>query len=153
MSELIVIDGNLLEVDTQYIAHQCNCVTPHGKGLSAALFCCYPWADTYSRRPQPSQPGTIEVFGDGHAQRFVINMYAQYGPGKPRRHDDTAQMRLQWFADCLRQIGSLPGLREVAFPYLIGCGLAGGNGDDYYAALNEWAETGPCERVLLVRKE
>jgi O-acetyl-ADP-ribose deacetylase (regulator of RNase III) len=152
MGELIEISGDLLESNVQYIAHQCNCVTNYGKGLSATLFRRFPWADTYSNRCEPSKPGTIEVFGNGNAQRFVINMYAQYNPGKPRGPHDTAQIRRQWFADCLEQINSLPELREVAFPYLIGCGLAGGDWSMYSQMLNDWAKASSLKRVFLIRK-
>lgn len=153
MSNITEVSGDLLEMDTQYIAHQCNCVTTQGKGLSASLFKRFPWADTYTGRSQPSTPGSIQVFGDGVAKRFVINMFAQYNPGKPRPVKDTAHQRQKWFADCLQQIGALPDLQEVAFPYLIGCGLAGGNWEVYLRLLEEFADTHIKHRVILVRKQ
>ncbi len=153
MSRLVEVTGDLLEENTQYIAHQCNCVTNYGKGLSAALFRRFPWADTYSDRNMPSVPGTIEVFGDGQSQRYVINMYSQYNPGRPKRFDDTFEQRQRWFAECLTQISAISGIYEVAFPYLIGCGLAGGNWNDYYRLLTKWADTAALLQILLVRKE
>ena len=152
MGKLVTSNGDLLTVETQYIAHRCHCVTTRGTRLSAALFRRFPWADTYTTRQQPSPPGT-EVFGDGRDQRFVINIYAQYSPGRPRKGDDSAEVRRQWFAVCLRQISALPGLCGVAFPYLIGWGLAGGDWAAYSAMLGDWAEAAPAERVLLVKKE
>jgi O-acetyl-ADP-ribose deacetylase (regulator of RNase III) len=132
LNKIIEVAGDLLKADTEYIAHQCNCITTYGKGLSASLFKRFPWADTYSNRRTPSVPGTIDVFGNGQAQRYVINMYSQYNPGKPKRPDDTSEQRQKWFYDCLTQISAISGIEEVAFPYFIGCGLAGGNRNDYY---------------------
>jgi O-acetyl-ADP-ribose deacetylase (regulator of RNase III) len=153
MNKIVEITGDLLETDAQYIAHQCNCVTTYGKGLSAALFRRFPWADTYTGRVKPSEPGTIQVFGDGKSQHFVVNMYAQYNPGKPKKTQDSALDRQQWFASCLQQIGTIPNLREVAFPSLIGCGLAGGDWKVYSQMLHDWAEMGNYDRVLLVKKD
>ena len=153
MAALEEVTGDLLTVNTQYIAHQCNCVTKYGKGLSAALFSRFPYADTYHTRRQPSPPGTIDVFGDGMTQRFVINMYAQYGPGRPRSTDDSAAMRLQWFVQCLEQVEAIESLQEIAFPWNIGCGLAGGQWAQYGDTLRQWAEASKAQRVLLVRLE
>jgi len=64
----------------------------------------------FSRIP-PSKPGTINVRGN------IINMFAQYYPGK-WFHNDTYEMRLQWFKQCLAEIEKV--IRDtdvVAFPY------------------------------------
>lgn len=57
-------DGDLLQSDTQYICHQCNCMTTRPKGLARSLFRAFPFADVYSKRLQTGQedsPGTISV--------------------------------------------------------------------------------------------
>lgn len=56
----------------------------------------------------------------------VVNMLAQYGPGKCGRGETQAQ-REAWFQACLDEMHRvLPcTTRTVAFPHLIGCGLAG----------------------------
>lgn len=153
MASLEEVTGDLLTVETQYIAHQCNCTTKYGKGLSAALFAKCPYADTYNKRQQPSAPGTIEVFGDGLTRRFVINIYAQYGPGHPRSSGDSAAQRLEWFSQCLEQIELIGGLQEIAFPWNIGCGLAGGRWSQYEETLRQWAHASKAQRVLLVKLE
>ena len=76
----------------------------------------------------------------------VVCMFAQWAPGKPGHfdryypssHNDTALNRLQWFCQCLREIDEnkdIDGL-PIAFPYNIGCGLAGGNWSLYREALD-----------------
>jgi hypothetical protein len=53
---------------------------------------------------------------------------------------DDEKQRLKWFKATLKQIAQLPELESVAFPYQIGCGLAGGDWKQYRAALEEFAE-------------
>lgn len=58
-------------------------------------------------------------------------MFAQYYPGKPNQFNtikrDTPELRLRWFRKCLLTIYINDMITELALPYKIGCGLAGGN--------------------------
>jgi O-acetyl-ADP-ribose deacetylase (regulator of RNase III) len=142
---LKIINGNLLNSDCQYIAHQCNCYSHHGAGLARAIFKAFPWADVYSSRSErgndASHFGSITVHGDPKRnQRYVINMYGQLKPGKPSRGRDSAASRLEAFGKGLDQIAELPELRSIGFPYGIGCGLAGGDWDEYERLLEDFAE-------------
>ena len=83
-------------------------------------------------------------------RRTIVNMYAQFAPGKAGRGDDSAEKRLQWFRSCLRRVGRLAGVSSVAVPYGIGCGLAGGNWDDYEAELQGFAKAYPHLKVVLL---
>ena len=146
-------DSDLLTVDAQIIAQQCNCVTTSGKGLSQSIAEAFPHADFYSKRTRPSTPGTIEVRG-GKGLRWVCAMYAQYHPGPPteRNHDDHNQ-RCAWFKKCLEKISRIKNLRHIAFPENIGCGLARGDWKKYYAMLYNFAEQNPHVRVSIVSKD
>ena len=70
-------------------------------------------------------------------------MFAQWTPGKcgnfkktyPDTYQDTSMNRQLWFKQCLDEIDKLE-LDEIAIPYLIGCGLAGGNWGKYEKLLN-----------------
>ena len=88
-------------------------------------------------------------------KRGIINVFGQFCPGKPHRGQhppeykgirandgvlDDEKQRLKWFQATLTQIAELPELESVAFPYQIGCGLAGGDWKQYRAALEEFAE-------------
>lgn len=141
-----VVDGDLLDASEKFICHQCNCTTTYAKGLSASLFHRFPWAECYRRGGQRT-PGTIQVCGDGVSQRFIVNMFAQYGGGKPRGRDSQAA-RLDYFRQCLGQIAKLPGLESVAFPFLIGCGLAGGDWTRYHAEIERFAGIAKVPVVL-----
>jgi len=147
-SFLIDREGDLLEADQQYIVHQTNCVTRSARGLAADIFRRFPHADVYnavtrSRRETIAGdvPGTVAVMGEGAAdpERGVINLFGQYGPGRPRGRDDSAEVRLGWFERGLAEIAELRGLSSLAFPALIGCGYGGGDPARYREALERFA--------------
>lgn len=135
------VTGDITEANEKYIVHQCNCVTKRAKGLAQSIFDKYPYSNTYKLRvgPQLDRPGTIQIRGNGTSQRYVINLMGQVKGGKPKDPNDTAQKRLQYFRAGLQQIAKIPDLTSIAFPYNIGCGLAGGNWESYQAELEEFA--------------
>jgi len=124
-----VVECSLLDAPTQYIAHQCNCISQGAAGLAKQIFAKFPDAAYPNQRVR--NPGTISVHNDR-----VINCYAQWVPGKPVEND-TQAMRLQWLRQCLWAMTRIPGIQSVAFPYRIGCGLAGGNWERDYLPLME----------------
>ena len=155
-----VVVGDLLESGHSYIAHHCNCNTVKSHGLSASIATKFPSADIYSRRKrigrrnatsEPSTPGTVEVIeqssplgGIEKDSQHIICLLAQWAPGKcgnfsrfyPDTYQDTQDNRELWFKKCLDEIDRL-GFDEIAMPYLIGCGLAGGNWKRYEKLLND----------------
>ena len=135
--------------EAQLIAQQCNCTASKGKGLSKSIADRFPYADFYSKRTQPSTPGTIEIAGK-EGQRKIIALYAQYAPGKAYGWSgETPEERERWFAECLDRIGRIKNLRSIAFPMYIGCGLAGGNWSNYEALITAFAAKKPNVKVLL----
>ena len=123
---LKTINKSLIEADTKYILHQCNCVTKDSAGIAKAIFNAFPWANTYSKRTKHSKQGTIDVLGNGLDQRYVINGYVQYYPGKPVSYD-TYESRLEALKSCFDKIENIKNLESIGIPYMMGCGLAGGN--------------------------
>lgn len=143
-----IIQENLLQTKCTYIAHQCNCICTKPHGLSAQIAKKYPWADVYSQRPTSIQrnraliwevPGTIRAFTRGN--KTVLCLLAQANPGKPGEYKwipgvrDGPEERLEWFKQCLSQLDSMNLKVDVAVPFMIGCGLAGGHWPDYLEAL------------------
>src|SRR5262245_3676806 len=140
-----IINGNLLDSECQYVAHQCNCYSRSVSGLAKAILNTFPWADVYSnsseRRNDASFFGTITVHGDPkRGQRYVINIYGQLKPGKPSPGRDSAASRLEAFGKALNQIAEAHELESIGFPYGIGCGLAGGDWGKYERLLEDFAE-------------
>ena len=143
---LKIVNDDLLNAKEQYICQQTNCISVNAHGLSETIRVKL-GVDPYSLRralngrnhaiaEDCDVPGTIKVF------KNVICMLAQYGMGKPYKYgnkvEDSFEKRLLWFKTCLFEISKLKP-SSVAFPYNIGCGLAGGNWEDYLAALNHFS--------------
>lgn len=145
MSKISEISGDLLDATEDFKCHQCNCVTMKSKGLSSLMFSKYPSANTYKRHNiHKSVPGTIDVFLDCG----VINLYAQYLPGKAGK--DEQELRLWWFEMCLQAvIDHVPPGKSYAFPYGIGCGLAGGNWTEYSVLLKKFANHENIKKVTI----
>lgn len=147
MGTLHVSKGDLLNSSAQYIAHQCNCVSQGVAGLAKLIFDKYPWAD-HSSRTKRDDMGTISVHGNGANQRYVINMYAQYYPGGPKGNDSD-ELREKSFACCLNQIAKIDGLKSIAFPHSIGCGLAQGYWPNYLSMIEDFAINNDVEAFIL----
>lgn len=160
-----IINGDLLEAKERYLCHQCNCLTTRKAGLAYAIFNRFPYADVYSPRKylhcaprnliEGQEPGKIIVCGNGKDQRYVVNMFGQLYPGKPKYPDnptDNYVARREFFRSCLQALADLPNLESVAFPYGIGCSMAGGNWEEYLADIEKFAESVKVT-VVLYKKE
>lgn len=152
------IENDLLKSEEEYICHQCNCLTTYAKGIAGAIFSKFPWSDIYKDRTfgdiQENKMGSIVVCGNGVDQRFVINMIAQIYPGKPKYADskkDGFIARENAFKECLRQFWRLDKkkkIKSIAFPFKIGCALAGGNWDNYLSMLEVFSNNiSACVRI------
>ena len=166
-----IVMGDLLVEGAQadVIAHQCNCVTLGGRGLYTALVAKYPYCDVYSRRRESSSRprlGSLEVCEpENGTLPKIACLYAQLGPGKPgqaskkygvKASADSAAKRLEYFnlsLDALAEAATVGDWKQVAFPYNIGCGLAGGDWTAYSAALRTFAARLPATRVCLYKKQ
>jgi O-acetyl-ADP-ribose deacetylase (regulator of RNase III) len=165
MIEIVV--GDLLEAKEKYIAHQCNCLTQKSAGTAKAIFDKFPHANTYQNRVRGEDgqttnidvPGTITILGDGQEQRYVINMFAQYYPGKPKfplSTSDGAMVRREYFHKCLLRVAKIPELESIAFPWRIGCNLGGGDWAAYLGTITNFAQYVKEKyetRVVIYRRE
>lgn len=138
-----IIEADITACTTKYIAHQINCRSKLSKGLSYELFQKYPYSNVYADGTK-RVPGNIIIRGDGEDERFIINMAGQYYPSKPKQHD-TYEARLKWFRECLVQILYIKNLESIAFPYKIGCGLAGGDWSKYLGMIEDFAQQTDAE--------
>jgi O-acetyl-ADP-ribose deacetylase (regulator of RNase III) len=137
-----IITGDLLESKEKYIAHQCNCLTQRSAGTAKAIFDKFPHANTYAERTEPDVLSAIKILGNGTDQRYVINMFAQYYPGKPKYPNSTKDgilIREKFFHQCLLKIARIPNLESIAFPWRIGCNLGGGIWEHYLGNLTNFA--------------
>ena len=124
--------GNVLDYDGT-IVHQCNAQTSRAMGLAKAIFDTYPEANIYNDGTR-RVPGTIII------REPIVNLIGQKTPGKPKA-GESAAMREAWFEQALIELADYcheAEIEEVAFPYGIGCGLAGGNWDNYKAMIKQF---------------
>lgn len=142
MSYVKIINDDLLTTDIQYIAHQCNCISTKSAHLAKDVFTKFPYADVYSKRKCPDKLGTIQVCGNGSDKRYVINIFGQYFPGNvkyPNGTKDNYILRENAFRKGLEEIEKIDNLKEIAFPYKIGCGAASGNWEKYLEMINNFS--------------
>jgi len=135
---VVLLKKNILEAKQKYIAHQCNCLTTTGKGLSKEIFKKYPFANIYCQRKYRT-PGNIIICSSDSDKKIIINILGQNFPGKSKFESDSVEKRLKWFEKCLDEIGNL-GIDEIAMPYKIGCGLAGGDWSKYLKLIENFGE-------------
>jgi len=141
------IDGNILDCDSQYIAHQCNCKSVgQAAGLAESIFNKYPETNIYKENID-RKTGEIIVIGK------VINMLSQCYPGKPSSWGDidNRDARLRYFRECLDRISKIDGIKSLAFPYKIGCGLAGGDWVEYKKEIENFSEENKSIEVSIVK--
>jgi O-acetyl-ADP-ribose deacetylase (regulator of RNase III) len=136
-----IVKGDLLESNEQFICHQCNCVSRTAGGLAYHLFNKFHYANVYlNRQKQIYIPGEIIISGDGVNNRFVINMFAQFNPGSYSHvySRDSKEQREIYFKNCLEKIKEIKLLKSIAFPCRIGCGIAGGDWDNYFQMIQDF---------------
>lgn len=148
--------SNMLYAKEKYIVHQCNCMSRNAAGLALAIFKKFPWAEAYSYRVHKNSndfPGNIKIFGGEKGQRLVISMFAQLYPGKPiPSGKDTIELRKTYFEECLCKILKIIDLDSIAFPWKIGCGLAGGKWEDYYKMIEDFSKK-TSANVIIYRQD
>jgi O-acetyl-ADP-ribose deacetylase (regulator of RNase III) len=143
---LQIVNADLLTSDTDYIAHQCNSSHNRNFGLSSVISKMYPKANIYNGKYEALNriPGTIII------RDKVIAMIAQVSQGKPKK-PETKLSRQQLFQSCLDEIAKIPNIKSIAFPYCIGCGLAGGDWDKYLTMISNWCVVNSHINVKIYR--
>lgn len=123
------IDCNLLDAPAEVIAHCCNCFNTMGAGVALAIKNKYPEAyeaDCQTTKGDKAKLGTVSltvVNTPTNQIKAVANIYGQYGMGgeKPVNYE-------AMYNGLVNLRGRLkPTISAVAFPYKMGCGLAGGD--------------------------
>lgn len=123
------LQGDILRLQAGTILHQVNCRGVVG-GLAGALFrqhgAAFPdyflLCDKYGIR----NLGSVH---EGHASRHlsIVHVFGQVHPGP---NTDMTAVRI-----ALNELVGRPLLEPIYAPYRMGCGLGGGNWDEYLAAL------------------
>lgn len=152
---------DISKVSEKYILHQCNCLSVTSNGISSLLCRHFKYGDPYHNRrlvqnrnyavPEDrSTPGTISVFDGKDSLPSIICLYSQYRPGRttknygyPKDYPDSARDRLRYLSEGLESLleyfesvlGEFP---IIAVPFMLGCGLAKGHWETYFALLQNF---------------
>jgi len=125
------------------ICHQTNCVTTHAKGLAKAIFDAYPETNIYEAGEKRT-PGSY-IRTDTYDGKTVLHLNGQNAPGGPSA-TETREQRLEWMRKILDLVAHNYEKNKLdyafLFPKLMGCGLAGGNWDEYKALIDGFERKG-----------
>jgi O-acetyl-ADP-ribose deacetylase (regulator of RNase III) len=140
---VIVVEGDLLDVTEGLIAHQVNCRGVMGAGVARVIAKRYPDVEAMYRQ-QCAKFTPLDLLGsclvvtatnDGSAtdNLWVANVYGQLDTGRGLQTDYRAVTEsIGLLADTADYLPS-----ELHVPYMMGCGLAGGDWDVYSGLLDE----------------
>lgn len=162
--------GDITSPPCGAIAHQCNCVSRGvnaAKGVAQAIFQKFPYADLYALRGRNPdaypEPGAVHIAMPPDKTRFnihspeqplVFNLLGQHKPGKPKQFGfDSPETRARWMKQCLSIVGSevrVLGIPEIAFPYGMGSGLAGGEWSVYRRLLIDFESNGTAVTLMVL---
>ena len=149
------VKGDIFDIECDYICQQCNCIAvkPHGLSLkirSKLGVCPYSVRTAEGsmnlaiKNDRPDL-GSIDIIQSPVKNVKVVCMFAQYSYGKPAScyyysRDETFESREHAFSQCLEAMEILPKDAVIAFPYRIGCGLAGGRYKNYLKMIKQFAK-------------
>jgi O-acetyl-ADP-ribose deacetylase (regulator of RNase III) len=130
-----IIDQDITKVKGRaLICHQVNCQRVMGSGL--ALQIRHKWPEVYAayRHKQDWRLGDCQIVGIG-GKRYVANLAGQDTFGGP---NETRVFQLEHALRIARDFADANVL-TLYIPYLIGCGLAGGDWDEVSAMIDRIA--------------
>ena len=133
MKKLIHKTGNLLTAtDVEVIGHQANTQNTFGAGIAKSIKEMYPkayHADTMAYKDGKATLGSFSFCHlDGQLKK-VFNLYGQtlYGKGKRQTNYNGLYDALEGMKNYLVDNDMDLPVPVVGFPYLMGCGLGGGD--------------------------
>lgn len=172
-----LLDNNL-KLDV--ICHQINCCTTSAGGIAYSINKKYPYADRYKNRVNQTPrikngylsvydtPGKVYIQTPNDTNNpIVVCLAGQVAPGgsgtNVKIHSysmlsikETSDFREELFQQCLDEFAvwlSDKNSLRVGFPYYIGCGLAGGNWNNYYDMIGEFCKKLPQHTFYLCKIE
>jgi O-acetyl-ADP-ribose deacetylase (regulator of RNase III) len=143
----IVIQKNILTVETGVICHQTNCQGAFGAGLAKAVKAKYPFVYQQYRDVCNAHSGhkSILLLGESllipieDKKLYVANIFGQHTYGVMGCYTDYRAVE-EAFRKLAKQIdewGLVGEARRVFIPYKIGCALGGGNWEIYLPIVEE----------------
>jgi len=147
------INGDLLNCSANVICHACNTLNVFGAGLAKQIKSKYPEAyavDCDAYKKEINRLGNIS-FAETLDNKVIVNIYGQESIGR-----DSRKINYEALAQGFEKVKSFCDERfnnhhlVLGFPYLLGCGLAGGSFKIVNAMIEHYFENARYE-VLVVR--
>lgn len=138
------INGDITKVITSgYILHQVNCMSAMGAGVALALMKKWPQVRSEYMRFSKQVTKPKDLLGQVGYVRVednltVINSFTQLGYGNAHRtgiSDTNEELLIRNIRNAAEKAASEN--TTVAVPYLVGCGLAGGNWENVFNGIKD----------------
>lgn len=132
-----VINGDLLEANETYIAHQVNCYGVMWRGLAAQIGNKYP--DVYRRYQEYCANHFVDkllgkvLLVPTYDGKVICNVFGQKGLGYSKMRTDFSALRKALMS--LARI--VPYNEPIAMPYMIGCGFGRAGWDIVYPVIQD----------------
>lgn len=150
---LNIINGDLLEQNFDVIGHQANCLNIMGAGIALQIKNKFPNAFEVDRLV--NQNNKYGNFSISRTQKpYIANLYGQYAIGKiynkMLKYDNLKA--LESALEGLLNYMSYDSLKTLGLPYMIGCGLAGGDWSKTFEMIKKLSKKHDNIDIYLVRK-
>jgi O-acetyl-ADP-ribose deacetylase (regulator of RNase III) len=127
------LKGDLLNSDCNIIVHQANCYKKMGAGIAKQIKNAFPEAYqtdvNYPHSPDERLGKISCAFSPNHGGKYIVNLYGQkewWGTGCKTNYR-AFELGLEETMKLVNQLKQKGVLVKIGLPYLIGCGLAGGD--------------------------
>ena len=143
--------GDIVTGNFNFFVQQVNCKGVMGAGLAKQIRDKYPAVYYDYINAIKYENATLgHVLLSPANGRICVCLFSQYGYGRDKRYTD-----YEAFSKCLtalqRMISDYPAEYTIAFPYGIGCGLAGGDWNIIRPMLEQFSEN-VKQKVYIVMK-
>jgi O-acetyl-ADP-ribose deacetylase (regulator of RNase III) len=138
--------GDLLESDCTVIGHQANCFKTMGAGIAAQIKEKYHRAYLADLILPLDASDRLGLYSDAfESDKLIFNLYSQFRPGavdeewvdRGMQFELVLNRMLKTVKQCKVKIEKQYGSLKVGLPYMIGCGIAGGDWSEYYDIISE----------------
>lgn len=149
---LSMVDGDVVkDVSEGIIAHQTNCQGVMGAGVALAIAQKYPkvyeeYAEHCDKYSSDELLGTVQ-FCEVNPKLYIANVFGQTSYGTHKRQTSYDATVDAW-ADLFEKAEFLDW--PIYIPYLMGCGLGGGNWYIYTSIIQSFQSRIPVTAVRLV---
>lgn len=150
-----IIQGDLLNCESNHIAHVANCQCVFGAGIARQIREQYPEAyeaDLETKKGDRNKLGTFSSANILDENKFIYNLYGQYGYGGGSVNLDYLALEKSLWSLRDHLEGKQCNDIILGFPLLMGCGLAGGDFKIVQPMVEKMFETSGFETIWVKYK-